>query len=197
MLLAVAPHDRAHPNTDAGIRTKLKAATAAAHQALDDRLSGFDLTAASSYRRFLEINAAALLPLEDVLERSNISDVFPDWSARSRRAAISADLAQLGGAFEALPVPPGQLDRAGLFGVLYVLEGSRLGGAYLLRAVAASEDPHVRAATAYLSHGAGQSLWRSFLARLEREPVTPDDEVRMIDSARKAFGLFAEAAALA
>lgn len=197
MLLAVAPHDRAPPNTDAGIRHRLKAATAQAHQALDEGLGRFDLTEAGSYRRFLEINAAALLPLEDALERSHVSDVFPDWSVRSRRAAINADLAQLGGVVEPLPVSPGQIDRAGLFGTLYVLEGSRLGGAYLLRAASASQDPQVRAATSYLSHGAGQSLWRSFLARLEGEPVTPDDEARMIASAQLAFGLFAEAAALA
>jgi heme oxygenase (biliverdin-IX-beta and delta-forming) len=79
---------------------------------------------------------------------------------------------------------------------MYVLEGSRLGAKYLLRAVAAGGDPKIAAATRYLSHGAGLRLWPAFLQTLEDQPVTPQDEAAIIAGAHLAFALFAEAAAL-
>jgi heme oxygenase len=80
---------------------------------------------------------------------------------------------------------------------MYVLEGSRLGARYLLRTIAASADPLIAEARGYLRHGTGQPLWRSFLARLEREPMTEDDAAEAIAGARQAFAMFAEAAARA
>jgi heme oxygenase len=89
------------------------------------------------------------------------------------------------------------LNRGGLLGTMYVLEGSRLGAKYLLRLIAQSTDPLLAEARAYLGHGAGQPLWRSFLTRLEREAVSGDDEAEAIAGARRAFAMFAEAAARA
>ena len=197
MLLAPVSVDHPHASNVDGIRDKLKAATAAAHHALDERLSVFDLTARAHYRRFLEASAAALLPLEAALRKAGIADMFEDWPLRTRSAAITADLNQLGGTVNLLPLPAEPLDRCGVLGTLYVLEGSRLGAAYLARMVAASADPRVRAATRYLCHGSGQGLWRSFLDRLEREPVSAADERAMIVSAQQAFAMFAAAAAAA
>ncbi|MGA7808931.1 biliverdin-producing heme oxygenase, partial [Bradyrhizobium sp.] len=80
---------------------------------------------------------------------------------------------------------------------LYVLEGSRLGAAFLLRTILQSADPLVAATTAYLGHGAGQPLWRSFLARLAQEAMTADEEAEAVDGACQAFALFARTAAQA
>ena len=44
------------------LRTMLRDATAADHARLDATLGALNLCKASGYRRFLEINAAALLP---------------------------------------------------------------------------------------------------------------------------------------
>jgi heme oxygenase len=179
-----------------GLRHRLKEATAAAHQDLDAQFATFDLTACKGYRRFLEASAAALLPLEAALERAGVARLFPDWPERSRRDAITADLARLGGTVRPMEeVTP--LSRNAVFGTMYVLEGSRLGARYLLRRIAASDDPLLAEARAYLGHGAGRPLWPSFLARLEREPVTGDDEAEAIAGARQAFAMFAEAAARA
>src|SRR3954462_6395747 len=81
---------------------------------------------------------------------------------------------------------------------MYVLEGLRLGAQILLKRVSQSNDPVVAEATAYLTHGAGRHLWRSFLVLLERHAATlsktlsKDDDV--VDGARQAFALFAQAA---
>jgi heme oxygenase len=195
MLPAPVFVDDPHASTKIGIRDRLKAATAAAHHGIDERLSVLDLTDTAHYRRFLQANAAALLPLEAALEQAGVTSMFEDWPLRARSAAISADLSRLGGTAVPLPGPAGPLDRCNMLGTLYVLEGSRLGAAYLARIVAASVDPRVRGATNYLRHGEGQGLWRSFLARLERESVSADDEHRIIVSAQQAFAMFATAVA--
>ena len=195
MLLAPVSVDHPQASNGIGIRDKLKAATSAAHHALDERLSAFDLTSTAHYRHFLQANAAALLPLEAGLEQAGVADMFKDWPSRARSTAIISDLGRLGGTADPLPPLADPLDRCGVLGTLYVLEGSRLGAAYLIRIVAASVDPRVRSATRYLRHGSGQGLWQGFLARLEREPVSDDDERRMIVSAQRAFAMFAKAVA--
>ena len=83
-------------SSDVGLREKLKRATSSAHRALDARLSRFDLASLEGYRRFLEANAAALLPLEAALERAGVARIFCDWPQRSRRTTILADLKHLG-----------------------------------------------------------------------------------------------------
>jgi heme oxygenase (biliverdin-IX-beta and delta-forming) len=197
MLMASLPTDVSLAEKGAsGLREKLKQSTAAAHRQLDGTFSGFDLTSASGYRRFLEASAAALLPLEAALERAGVETILPDWPERVRSKAIAADLAVLGGQARPLcAVKP--LSRNAVLGATYVLEGSRLGAKYLMRAIAEHGDPLILAATNYLGHGAGQPLWRTFLARLESEPVTPADEAEVIRGAHHAFAMFSEAAALA
>jgi heme oxygenase (biliverdin-IX-beta and delta-forming) len=191
----LAPHQGVPPARP-GLRSLLKEATADAHRDLDARLTGLDLASLDGYRRFLEANAAALWPVEDALEAAGVADMFADWPQRARRAAMSADLARVGGELRPLPAMPG-LNRNGVFGALYVLEGSRLGAKYLLRGVAAAADPVVAAATAYLSHGAGQHFWQTYLTALEQEPATASDATEIVAAANSAFAMFAEAAARA
>lgn len=176
------------------LRSILRDATAADHARLDATLGALDLCAASDYRRFLEINAAALLPLERSLERAGVRVMLPDWDGRARTEAILIDLARLGGKPCRLDAPE-LADRAAILGTLYVLEGSRLGAAYLLRTVRQCGDPLVSGNTAFLSHGAGRHFWPQYLAVLEchADELAEDDLVR---SARSAFDLFAYAAAL-
>ena len=173
------------------LRHMLKEATSADHARLDARLGALNLQSAGGYRQFLEINAAALVPLERALIHAGVRDWLPDWDRRARTGAILSDLAALGGKPLFLDVSPLR-DRLAVLGALYVLEGSRLGAAYLLKTVARSDDPIVSANTRFLSHGAGQHFWASFLAVLEQaEADNPDD---LILPARRAFGLFAAAA---
>jgi heme oxygenase len=175
-------------------RSILRDATAGAHARLDAKLGALDLCTAAGYRRFLEINAAALLPLEASLERAGVRGMLPDWRDRARTEVILTDLARLGGRSGRLDAPE-LTDRSAMLGTLYVLEGSRLGAAYLLRTVRQCSDPLVCGNTAFLGHGVGRHFWPEYLAVLEShaDELAEDDLVR---SARSAFDLFAHAAAL-
>jgi len=179
-----------------GLRERLKQATSSAHRGLDAQLSGFDLTSGRGYLRFLEASAAALLPIEEALERAGVGAIFDDWPSRSRRTVIAADIRSLGGTVRSLP-DIGALNCNQVIGTMYVLEGSRLGAKVLLKTITASADSTIMGATRYLRHGAGLHLWRSFLDVLEREAFAPDDEAEIFAGARQAFATFATAAARA
>jgi heme oxygenase len=154
---------------------------------LDARIAASNLTSLACYRHFLEATAAALIPLEAALEDSNVNAVVEDWQERARTQAIRSDLARIGG--QVLPLPSvKRLSHAETLGVLYVLEGSRLGARYLLRTVSASSDPMVANATAYFGHGS-VSLWQTFLAVLNQKSRIAD-EAGAVAGSIMAFNLF-------
>jgi len=188
-----------HDNQDSvrkrTLRSILKDATASQHAQLDDKLAAFNLQDVHGYCRFLEANAAALLPLEGALVAAGVQDTLVDWERHARTNAMLSDLQKIGGA--QLKLDPPTLDsRFAVLGTLYVLEGSRLGSAYLLKHVRSGADPRILGATAYLAHGSGQHLWNDFLDVLESHAATLVNEMDIVLPARRAFELFAKAAAL-
>lgn len=178
------------------LRSLLKDATAADHARLDKCLGALNLSEIDGYSRFLQINAAALLPLEKALESAGIQDEFPDWAERARSDAILADIAALGGTPRWLSAP-NLHGRFAILGVMYVLEGSRLGAAYLRERIRHSGHRRVCENTAFLAHGIGRHFWRSFLAILESHADQLLDDDDILEPARQAFELFATAAARA
>ena len=188
------PYSHTHPpSATSDFRSVLRNATSADHARLDALFGRCDLQSLAGYRGFLEAHAMALLPLETALARSGVERLFPDWSSRSRSRALSADMACLGIRIRVYPKLP-QLDCEDILGAMYVLEGSRLGARFLLARVQKSPDPVVAGTTAYLSHGAGEQPWRSFLGLLEQHATKLDDPAKAIAAARWTFGLFELAA---
>ncbi|MET0660430.1 MAG: biliverdin-producing heme oxygenase [Steroidobacteraceae bacterium] len=179
----------------AGRRLRLREATSAAHASLDARASTLDLEQLEDYRRFLIGNAAAVLAAESVLERAAVTDCFADWPQRSRRKLILEDLHGLGSSTRALrwkrPIP----SRAEIFGIVYVLEGSRLGARMLLPRAQASGSPVVRANCRFLS-AQQPMLWRVFLERLESADDAADEQA-VVAGAQDAFALFERSFSLA
>lgn len=175
--------------TQTALRDRLRAATAEDHAALDAAVSAWRLDDAADYRAFLQASADALTPLETALEASDVEQWLPDWSRRARRGALLADLEASGGRLNPFdPVAP--LGSAFGTGLVYVLEGSRLGGKVLLRRV---EHGRTGLPTAYLRHGQGQGLWRSFLAWLETTDNVAFKTDEAIEGARYGFRRFADA----
>lgn len=156
------------------------------HRTLDAYAQSLNLSNAFDYGRFLVANAAPLTALEHALERGNVQDLLADWPARSRRGAIDHDLRLLGLSTPRMTAQALEGVSAQL-GVLYVLEGSRLGAQVMLRQVAASPDLRVRSALHFLSAG-NSNLWPRFLHTLES--VESVDADVMTQAARHAFELF-------
>lgn len=163
--------------------TELRRATAASHDAVDAAFGAHDLSDRAAYRRFLLAHARALPAAEAAMRALPFAHTL-----NPRTRLLHDDLAALGEA----PPPPLPFvveDDAARWGVLYVVEGSRLGGAMLARQVSA-DLPH-----AYLAavHPAGQ--WRAIRAAIDSAAAGQDAgwHARMIDGALRTFALYREA----
>jgi len=167
-------------------RATLRSATSTRHDAVDAAYGAFVLAEAISYGRFLTAHARALPAVEKALRACA---TLPPFAPRTE--LLRADLAQLGRPMpDPMPLAP-HSNEAAAFGALYVIEGSRLGGAMLARQV---PDTLPRA---YLSATHDSGGWRMFWERLDRAEETggPGWIDRAIAAAKATFDLYAAAAA--
>ena len=175
-------------------REFLKAQTRTAHERVDNAFMRFDLSQLAGYRCFLEAHHAVLPACERVLALSGAATLLADWPTRVRTPALKHDLMTLRGHQPdatgcTVPIVP-----AAAFGMLYVLEGSRIGGAVLASRLPANSDAIRQGATKYLRHGEGLHLWSSFVAALNASPVVCAQMDAVLASALHTFTLFEVAA---
>lgn len=163
----------------------LRAKMAAAHAAIDVAFADFDLGDRESYIRFLLIHARALSAIEAAVGHS---PDLPSW--RPRTALLESDLEAFGYRLpEPLAVGP-ILGLAEKFGLLYVIEGSRLGGRILSRRVAQAFP------SAYLSSVHEHGEWRTFTSTLD-ERASAENAAWLdgvLAGANCGFGLYARSA---
>jgi heme oxygenase len=171
-------------------RKVLKQATQALHSQVDALASALDLTRRNDYCQFLLASAGPVIGLELALERSAVDALFADWGYRRRRFALALDLHALELTADAVDAR-NAMSASEMFGVLYVLEGSRLGAQLLLRRVDQSTDQSVLSARHFLRANE-PAFWLSYLRTLEGTSV-PLDATQMIDAARYTFDLFSAA----
>ncbi|UVO50259.1 biliverdin-producing heme oxygenase [Sphingomonas sp. SUN019] len=164
-------------------RSALRAATSDHHERVDAAFSSANLADRDHYGCFLMAQAAAHLPVEEALAKGGIAGILPDWAARERGALLRADLAALGRTSPESDATLAFDDPAAMLGAVYVLEGSRLGGALLKRSVPADFP------TAFL--GASDSAaWRRLMAVLDERLDTDAARLIAINAAAQVFTLF-------
>ena len=166
-------------------RAALRDATAGAHHRVDAAFSRFDLADRDGYRRFLLAQAAGFLPTERALDEADAEQAVPDWRERRRGDLLLADLADLAvTAPEPFGPPPIVSGKASMLGAIYVLEGSRLGGALLKRAV---PDTFPRR---FLEARQAAGSWRKLLKSIDDFLVRPNDLDAAVDMAARVFARF-------
>ena len=168
-----------------GLRQILRVATTADHRVLDALGTKFDLASRSGYAAFLSAHASLIPALENLLDKGPVP---PRWPQRRRAGALAEDLAALG---RTLPEPadvPDLASPAQRIGALYVLEGSRLGGAILLRHVTTAQPD---APVAFLDHRSGERCWATFVEWLDGLDCGSDEQRAAIEGARLTFAAFA------
>lgn len=168
-------------------RFALKAATAQAHKRLDARFSGLDLADRDDYIAFLRAQAGAFVPVEAALDAAGAERVMEDWPNRRRSDAVLADLDQLGETAPTAVQAPRLRSQTELLGAIYVLEGSRLGGAMLARAV---PDTLPRR---FLAAG-NPDAWRAFVKALDERLSSQADIEDAARAANAVFETFSSAA---
>lgn len=165
-------------------RTVLRSATSAEHERVDRLFSTLDFGRIEDYRRFLLAQAAAFLPIEAALDEANAAAILPDWPGRRRGHLLRSDLEALGAA-EPEPIAAFAFKtEAAALGAIYVLEGSRLGGALLKR-----ELPAV-APRQFLEAPQPQGSWRKLLELLDASLYRTDLLEAAAEAAREVFQRF-------
>jgi len=162
----------------------LREGTRDEHERLDALLATFDLADRDQYAAFLSAHAAALLPLESALDAAGAERLVPDWAERRRGAAIRADLAELGAGMPDSVAVPALGGDAAMLGAIYVVEGSRLGGRFLARAVGDGLPK------SYLGAPQAAGNWPKLLARIDALLYSADDLSHAVDAARAVFASF-------
>lgn len=162
----------------------MREATCDLHQQLDKRMDVIAQLSDASRRAILIGRYAALyIPSDDALIPwlGEIADL--DLGCRSRTPLLARFTVD-----QALPAFPLPLHVAEALGMLYVLEGSTLGGRLILRALAERgiADPDLAFLDPYGTET--NTRWRAFLAVLARE--TGDDAARIDHACRGAVRAF-------
>jgi heme oxygenase len=178
------PTDQLRSRRPDGAVARLRAATRSCHDHVDAAYSVFDLADRAHYGRFLRAHAQAT----GAAEASLIGHPeLPPW--RSRMPLLADDLDQLGLVLPAALMFEALDEEAWRWGVLYVLEGSRLGAGLLVKR-AGSHVP-----VAYLSsrHLAGE--WHGLIVAIDARAETGGSAWAKgaIAGARDCFALYQRA----
>ena len=169
----------------------LRTGTRDAHQRVEDTVDVLRAgRAPETYAPVLQAFRSLYAPLEQALDRSPLTAaVVPDFAERRKTAWLDADLAALGAPVPAdLDVPP--LDALeDVAGTCYVLEGATLGGAVVVREVAAWLPTRF-----FTSYGRRRgAMWSAFRGHLDALDARGVDHARTVEAARHTFALFARA----
>ncbi|MBI1684169.1 biliverdin-producing heme oxygenase [Caulobacter hibisci] len=173
-------------------RARLRAVTADLHDSIDSEISRTGLmTTRDGYVAYLNATLAARAKIEALLDASGAAEVYAPWSRIS--AALRQDVADLGEkpSFGDPGAPaPTPLGVAGIWGALYVLEGSAMGARLLLRRAAGLGFTGQFGARHLAQQTSGLPWWRHFVSALDEAPMTALQETACLDSAIATFACF-------
>lgn len=169
---------------EAGNRFTLRDLTRGDHERLDALVGHFGDS--RSYTRYLEGMAAFRAPIERALAHADYSGFFGEWQPGLISPELTQDLLDLG---REAPSSAGEfalpMDRDGLMGVFYVLEGSALGARVLVRRAAALGFTAENGARHLAAQTSRPHAWPQFVALLDS--VGPEGMEGAAAAARMTF----------
>lgn len=172
---------------------RLRAATHAAHEALDGFITeSKPFEARENFARFVQTQYLFHRDLDALFFDARLDALLPDLAGRRRLAFIEQDLADLGAAVPQAGEPVfaagAEPDLAEALGWLYVVEGSNLGAAFLLKDAAKLGLDENFGARHLAGAPEGRGLhWRTFTAALDAIDLDEEAEARAIAGAEAAF----------
>ena len=174
---------------------QVKALTSSAHQALEKYLVKIirQISSAEDYKRLLLLFYGYYKPVENLIEANLVnSSTVPLHIRKSEQ--LLADISEIDLQEDLIPLakslPVLQTNTQAL-AALYVLEGSTLGGKYILQMVRKNTDLPEGTADSFLSgHGIQTEVnWKCFTDFLNEE-IIPGEEQTFIQTVNDTFGQF-------
>lgn len=176
-------------------RTKrLKIATQDAHERLDKRIMQLNPFAdRHHYALFLNMQLMFHRDLDALFFDETLDALLPDLKGRRRLDLIEQDLADLGMSLPAADTDPrftkgASVDLGEMLGWIYVIEGSNLGAAFLLKYASKLGLDENFGARHLAGAPEGRGLhWRTFTAALDGVNLAEEVERQVVESAEAAF----------
>lgn len=169
---------------------RLKTATRATHERLDQRIMAGDIFASRErFSRFLRVQYRFHRDVDALYADPGLDALLPGLAARRRLAQIARDLDDLGQALPPSCPPAAQaLPLAQALGWLYVAEGSNLGGSVLYKLAARLGLDGGFGARHLAAHPDGVARhWRRFTAALDDAALSAAQEADVVAGAQAAF----------
>ncbi len=172
---------------------RLKAATRDAHGGLDSFImAAKPFESRENFGKFVETQYLFHRDPDVFFANETLDGLLPDLKGRRRLAMIEQDLTDLGlaipetGTARFTNETPFDLPQA--MGWLYVVEGSNLGAAFLLKDAAKLGLGEEFGARHLAGAPEGRGLhWRTFTAALDEVSLTVEEEERVVAGAEAAF----------
>ncbi|MBL1407255.1 biliverdin-producing heme oxygenase [Sphingobacterium faecale] len=177
------------------VSIKIKEATKQAHQELEKTVV-LQLKAVrnqSDYAEVLKNFYAYFQAVEKAIAPFIDKDSLPDIAERRNSSYIREDIEELGSDTSTLPtaIPPVITNLQQAFGALYVLEGSIMGGPYIVQML--QKYGMTKGFHFFSGYGADSSkMWAAFTAVLNRVPKTEEEESTMVETANETFQKFGQ-----
>lgn len=170
---------------------RLRAATHKTHEGVDRSIiAARPFENIRNYGGFLRVQHGIHREVSALYTRADLAALFPDISLHSRLNAVEQDMADLGLDLPSYDLAP--LGGTAVFpqalGWLYVVEGSNLGAAFLLKYAKAMGLSETHGARHLAEPPDGRArYWRAFKGGLDRVDLCDVDEQHAIVGAEAAF----------
>ncbi|MFD2556489.1 biliverdin-producing heme oxygenase [Sphingobacterium tabacisoli] len=177
------------------VSIKIKEATKQAHQELEKTvvLQLKNVRNPSDYAEVLKNFYAYFNAIERAIAPFINTDTLPDIADRRNSSYLKKDIEELGSDIQTLPlaIPPTITNIPQAFGALYVLEGSIMGGPYIvqmLQKYGMDKGFHF-----FSGYGADSGkMWTAFTEVLNQVPKTEEEEDSMVSTANETFEKFGQ-----
>ncbi|WP_412469129.1 biliverdin-producing heme oxygenase [Pedobacter sp. KLB.chiD] len=177
------------------LSTNIKEATKVAHQNLEKQvvLKLKSIRNNADYADLLKHFYAYFSHIEETIKPYITESILPDYAERRNSAYIKADILELGSEISDLPdtTVPKIENAVQALGALYVLEGSIMGGSIIVKML---EKGGVNQGISFFS-GYGEAtgkMWGNFIAVLNAQARTEEEEKQAINAANQTFEHFAQ-----
>ncbi len=175
------------------LNQEIRDATGVAHQQLEKTVI-YRIKAISSeqdYAGFLKYFYAYFRAVEETVKPFITTEVLADYPTRRSSSYLKNDIGALGGDVDVVPgaIAPAISNAAEAMGALYVLEGSIMGGPYIVQML--QKRGIGQGFTFFSGYGAqaGQ-MWQTFIDALNAVVATEEEKRQALEKAVETFSRF-------
>lgn len=168
---------------------RFRAASSAFHQRVDDAvMQAAPFASRENYARFLRFQYRLHRRVAPLYAAAAFQALLPDLASRERLSRVENDLLDLGLARPDAAEPAAALALPEALGWLYVVEGSNMGAAFLLKAAIKIDLSERFGARHLAAHPEGRGLnWRRFTEALDAISLTGEEDRRAEAATISAF----------